>query len=169
MLECGDWPVGSGEPSCQAEGPSLGLSSLLAGAIFWWFPELPGFERLRLSGVAARFLGQGGPPPPPGPVEESLVGLFDRPLCASVSVRACVCMCCSRAGAGRLCFSSATCLPPFPGPTSLGPGSLSALLSSCLVLVCSHSSDAEPPAQADPGSLLVFQPRHRAPATGGWP
>lgn len=125
-LACGIWGA-----QLLGGGTLFRLSSVLAGAIiFWWIPELPGFGRLGLSGVPAGFLGQGGPPLPPGPTEESLVGLFDRQLRGRVSLHLCTYLCCTNSGFGAGIYLPAA----LPGPTSLGPGSLSALqlLGTCL-------------------------------------
>lgn len=149
LLECEDWPVGSGEPSCQAGGPPW-AAVLLAGASAGAFLGCTVW-RLGLSGVPARFLGQGGPPPPPGPVE-AVVGLFDRQLRGSVSLRAWECMCVHVLHrAANLRFGSGTCLPA--SLPSLAPllWALAPSLHSCPAAPYSgfsYSSSAWLPAQA---------------------
>lgn len=123
-------------------------------------------------GVLVRFLGQSGPPLPPGPTE-ALVGLFDRQLCekceSCVHVCACVHMCRTQAGAqANLCSGSGTCPPPFPGPHSSGPWLPLQPLVQVLGPVFSSSSNAQFLARMDRGSPCPPSQAH-GPAIGNQP
>lgn len=144
--------MGFGEPSCQADPlwavPSVGRGHLL---VCW---SCLGLEALVVR-VPATFWGRVVPLCLQIILRPWLGCLHRQPcesvsLCAYVRVCACVHMCCTQAGAPGKLVQRVWHLPAsLPSPTSLGPGSLSGLSSSSLVLVFSYSSKAELQAQAD--------------------